>query len=131
MRPRDFLSTSFCLCVGVRVGVLAWVCVCVWVCVWIVCKYVYICQRIYIKCMVHHIFDACRWIGTNLHVDRMGQICKKHVSPEGNVTPNTENKGMGKRTLTHSLTHSRSLALSLTHSHTRWPETAQTRHEFL
>jgi hypothetical protein len=26
MRPRDFLSTSFCLCVGVRVGVLAWVC---------------------------------------------------------------------------------------------------------
>ena len=67
--------------------------------------------------MVHHIFDACRWIGTNLHVDRMGQICKKHVSPEGNVTPNTENKGMGKRTLTHSLTLVLLLSPSLTLTH--------------
>jgi hypothetical protein len=51
-----------------------------------------------------------------MRVDGLGQICKKNVSSEGNVTPNTENKGIGKRTLTHSITHSLTLILTLSPS---------------
>ena len=75
MRPRDFLGTSFCLCVGVlvgvRVGVLAWVCLrgcaCACGCACGLCVNMFI----YVSAYTLNIW----YITYLMHVDGLGQIC--------------------------------------------------------